>query len=671
VERVWKEGLTEGLQPGSGSSAPLEGGARADGTPPVAGAGNDPGPTVESKSLPPVPPRRKMPNIWGMGRDVLDKAKAYSNSPAPDGAASTAPMSTTAGASSFFGGVRRTFSGSAALTSSISTTGSTGDQSSGGIAKGSGIMNDATASLPSSKRNTSHLSAVFTGTAGSTDGTAETEGLESVEDPKVDEPDPSAALSSPEQEIMASSSDATPAPSASLEGFVTPSEIPLQGLSLDVDKQATENSTSTTVLSSAITNHPVKPGEEEKVVALEEVEPPTPTPGSVGFGTSPPVLPGNPIITSTKPPLPPRADHARNTSVSSIKSEDRGTRTPRSSSPSKVPGSESKSPPRPATLRTGSRPGTPTKGVSATGSRPSTPNKGAAMSGPRPSTPSKLAAQSPPRPESSALKVGSAPPPVPRRAAARNAARAGVATGPKGEEKLEGSGLKGAEKEAEKVEEVAKEAEVKDAEEKGVPPVDVTEAGVGSEVMGGDVTVSMDADKPANQDDMPNNIEPEGPTLDVAPPTPISNKNEDTAQSEAVGTEISANDASTTFTPRSLSAPLSGFEPPSPTSRPAPPLSSPLEDHPSTHGSVTRPRRPSIVSSSSVYSPSVYTTNSGVNGPAVGGAGAESERCHHAKHRGEVVKFYVGRETWEERTWLKLVQIRESMFWARLGGVRY
>lgn len=34
------------------------------------------------------------------------------------------------------------------------------------------------------------------------------------------------------------------------------------------------------------------------------------------------------------------------------------------------------------------------------------------------------------------------------------------------------------------------------------------------------------------------------------------------------------------------------------------------------------------------------------------------------------VGSYVGDATWEERTWQELVRLKESMFWARVGGVR-
>ena len=32
---------------------------------------------------------------------------------------------------------------------------------------------------------------------------------------------------------------------------------------------------------------------------------------------------------------------------------------------------------------------------------------------------------------------------------------------------------------------------------------------------------------------------------------------------------------------------------------------------------------------------------------------------------------YVGDTTWEERTWKEVVRLRENMFWARIGGMRW
>ena len=55
---------------------------------------------------PPVLLQRKIPNLWGMGKDVLDKAKAYgSGSPGSDSVVSTPTVASSAGRSSFLGGV--------------------------------------------------------------------------------------------------------------------------------------------------------------------------------------------------------------------------------------------------------------------------------------------------------------------------------------------------------------------------------------------------------------------------------------------------------------------------------------------------------------------------------------------------------------------------------------
>jgi len=178
----------------------------------------------------------------------------------------------------------------------------------------------------------------------------------------------------------------------------------------------------------------------------------------------------------------------------------------------------------------------------------------------------------------------------------------------------------------------------------------------------GDATIVLE--------DSPNGNETAPPALDIAPPTPSSADKGDNGRREVIGDRSPVNGASATSTPRSLSVPLPEFDPPSPTSQPVPHLPTSIDG---ANTSTARPRQPSVVSTSSAYSPSVYTTNSGVNGPTTGSAGeANLESEQKTRRQGkEYVKFYVGRETWEERAWLKLVQIRESMFWARLGGVRY
>jgi hypothetical protein len=122
-------------------------------------------------------------------------------------------------------------------------------------------------------------------------------------------------------------------------------------------------------------------------------------------------------------------------------------------------------------------------------------------------------------------------------------------------------------------------------------------------------------------------------------------------------------------TPKSITTALPPVEFPSSVTHPIPALSSAAE----TGDAAGKPRtRQPSVSNSSVYSPSVYTTHSGM-------PGGQEENVEGARISGENVtnkhakdlKFYVGRGTWEERAWLELVRIRESMFWARLGGVRH
>lgn len=70
----------------------------------------------------------------------------------------------------------------------------------------------------------------------------------------------------------------------------------------------------------------------------------------------------------------------------------------------------------------------------------------------------------------------------------------------------------------------------------------------------------------------------------------------------------------------------------------------PLPASPPVIAPSFRSRQASVVSTSSVY-----TTNTGT---------------------GNGEKYFVGRATWEERSWMELVRIREDMFWARIGGVK-
>jgi hypothetical protein len=129
--------------------------------------------------------------------------------------------------------------------------------------------------------------------------------------------------------------------------------------------------------------------------------------------------------------------------------------------------------------------------------------------------------------------------------------------------------------------------------------------------------------------DSPNGTEAVTPALDVAPPTPSSADKEDAGRREVIGSHLPANEASPTSTPRSVSVPLAELEPPSSTSPPVPLFPPSLEG---ANTNPAGPRPPSVVSTSSAYSPFVYTANSGVNGPTTGAAG-EGKRGIGAEDR--------------------------------------
>jgi hypothetical protein len=157
------------------------------------------------------------------------------------------------------------------------------------------------------------------------------------------------------------------------------------------------------------------------------------------------------------------------------------------------------------------------------------------------------------------------------------------------------------------------------------------------------------------------------PALDMALHAPPSVDKEDSIREQVPSDRGLVHAASATSTLKSLSAPL----PESPNSRPVTSLPSSLEELPSAYANSTRPRQASLVSASSVYSPSVYTTNSGVNGPTAGAvddASADSKQ-HHERHGREVVKFYVGRETWEELgyNWCKSERTCAGRVWVECG----
>ncbi|KAG8831725.1 hypothetical protein FRC18_006103 [Serendipita sp. 400] len=122
-------------------------------------------------------------------------------------------------------------------------------------------------------------------------------------------------------------------------------------------------------------------------------------------------------------------------------------------------------------------------------------------------------------------------------------------------------------------------------------------------------------------------------------------------------------------TPKSVSMPLPPPEMPSPSQHPIPDLPLLVTKESTDSPGATRPRQASVVSSSSAYSQSVYTTNSAIPTGEEAVPPPVPDKTHSSNHI--VQMFYVGRSTWEERAWLELVSIRENMFWARLGGVRH
>lgn len=228
-----------------------------------------------------------------------------------------------------------------------------------------------------------------------------------------------------------------------------------------------------------------------------------------------------------------------------------------------------------------------------------------------------------------------APPPVPRRAAARNAAaRSSIVAIPKEPEKIE------------------KEASIEPAKEE-TTSADVKDATA--------TAAAIDETKAANSSELDEKAVGQPITSTVDPPTAQPEETKAPQDQDATVIEPSHSNVST---PKSISMPLPPLEMPSPSRHPVPqlPVFLEKEDVAIEETKVGRSRQQSVVSSSSDYTPSVYTNNSAApipddDGPPVpekGGLGHE---------------FYVGRTTWEERAWLELVRIRERMFWARLGGV--
>ncbi|CAG8760742.1 6069_t:CDS:1, partial [Acaulospora colombiana] len=181
-------------------------------------------------------------------------------------------------------------------------------------------------------------------------------------------------------EAFASPGNTLPSDSSvSLDVFVTPSETPAQSLSPVLPDASKKSDVPASLPTTLARSVEANDGESKP----EDFEPPTPTPHSVGFSKV------DAIKATGK-------SHQRNTSVSSIRSDGSNSRTPRPSTPN-----NSQASPRTSMI-----------GKPSSSSRPSTPNK------------------------------SGAPPPVPRRAAARNAAKPNVTPA-----KQRGSGDKGGDKE--------------------------------------------------------------------------------------------------------------------------------------------------------------------------------------------------------------------------------
>lgn len=391
LERVWKEARSIDLREMGDKSI----GRRSSFDAALGGPGVD---GKEDLGIPPpLPPKKKMPNLWGMGRDVFDKFGS------PTSAGADSPSSVTP--SNLFSGMRRTFSGPSVVSSNASTAtlvarprGSLDNEAIASMNKSAseGTRHDikpptvenkdqlptvaaGTNPPPLPSRKADRLSAVFTGGSSAVVDTVKGSG-------EVDS-------------VPADSSPQMPAePSISSDAFVTPSETPAQGMSpmLEVEVESKNPE---------IAEEPEKTKEDNSLLKVEakdaaDAELLTPTPNTTQFSKS----------ATTRIP------HQRSASTTSVLSDVQGASTPRPSTPKRMSFG-------------GSRPGTPSKLPTAT-SRPSTPNKGGA--GSRPSTPSKSApatatnnASSRPGTPNKAPGASGAPPPLPRRAAARNAARSG------------------------------------------------------------------------------------------------------------------------------------------------------------------------------------------------------------------------------------------------------
>jgi hypothetical protein len=119
--------------------------------------------------------------------------------------------------------------------------------------------------------------------------------LESKVVEEVQDGSPVSPITKPEE--TAQSNELTLPPSTSVDAFVTPSESPMQEASLNTNTRGTTDSASAEALGTAISDDLSK---SEGDRANEGVEPPTPTHNSVGFSSSKPAQPDDPVASSVK-----------------------------------------------------------------------------------------------------------------------------------------------------------------------------------------------------------------------------------------------------------------------------------------------------------------------------------------------------------------------------------
>ncbi|KIM22097.1 hypothetical protein M408DRAFT_28977 [Serendipita vermifera MAFF 305830] len=317
IERVWMDGELERRRLGNGSghnlSAPtfeVKGAVPARLDSYIAEKDDSPGP--------PVPPKRRIPNLWGMGRDTLDKAKAYgSGSPGSDGTVATPTTTSSTSATGFLGGVRRTFSGSAVLPSSTGSAVSDPEKTTAGnentaVAGEAGMDTVRAPTVP--RKSIGHLSAVFTGAAQSSD-TANGAGAQAAEAT----PNQGVQVQNTDADLVkppAEDSLASPpiAPSALLDTFVTPLESPMQMLSPGPSDDTTKHGANAEALSTAIKGHLSSSKQDSVDIVLpSSPEPPTPTPNSIrlGLGTTAPPPDIRTFATLPSPPLSARVIRSR------------------------------------------------------------------------------------------------------------------------------------------------------------------------------------------------------------------------------------------------------------------------------------------------------------------------------------------------------------------------